>query len=217
MAEVQRSSAGARGALLALLALLVAAALLGGCGGSAEDDPFEGFWIGGGATGMKLVHIVRDGDAYKVFANPDYEAPAPTMKGEALVVETHAATMSFLPAGTDKLTMDLSGDAFDAPEQTELKRVSETQYADAAVGFGLSSIQRALAMWKEGGGKKYPPASEVTPTGVLSQMVSWPTNLFTGEPMQPRESKGDYTYKLVAGGKQYSLIGYLSDGSTIGK
>jgi hypothetical protein len=217
VADAQRSSAGARGALLALLALLVAATLLGGCGGSAEDDPFEGFWIGGGAAGMKLVHIVRDGDAYKVFANPDYEAPAPTMKGEALVVDTHAATMSFLPAGTDKLTMDLSGDAFDAPEQTELKRVSETQYADAAVGFGLGSIQRGLAMWKEGGGKKYPPASEVTPTGMLSQMVSWPTNLFTGEPMQPRESKGDYTYKLVAGGKQYSLVGYLSDGSTVGK
>ncbi len=197
---------------------MMLAAFLAGCGGSAEDDdPFAGYWIGGGAAGMRLVHIVKEGDTYKVFANPNYEAPAPTMDGEALVVETHAATMSFLPAGTDKLTMDLSGDAFDAPEQTELKRVSETQYADAAVGFGLGSIQRGLAMWKEGGGKKYPPASEVTPTGALSEMVSWPINLFTGEPMQPREGKGDYTYKLVAGGEEYSLVGYLSDGSSIGK
>ena len=58
---------------------------------------------------MKLVHIVKDGDTYKVLANPDYEAPAPTREDDALVVDTHAVTMSLTPAGTDKLTLELSG------------------------------------------------------------------------------------------------------------
>ena len=52
---------------------------------------------------------------------------------------------------------------------------------------------------------------------MLAQMVGWPNNLFTGQPMQPGETAGDYVYKQVDGGKKYSLVGYLSDGSTIGK
>ncbi len=217
MAEVRGRSTRARVALPFLLAAaLLAAAVLAGCGGSAEDDPFVGYWIGGGQKEMKLVHVVKEGGSYKILANPDFEAPAPTVKGDALVVDTHSVTMSLLPAGTDKLTLELSGEVLKTPEKTALKRVSETQYADAAVGFGLDAIRRALAMWKQGGGKKYPPASEVTPTGMLGGMTSWPNNLFTGEPMQPGEGKGDYTYRQVAGGTQYSLVGHLSDGSTIG-
>ena len=35
--------------------------------------------------------------------------------------------------------------------------------------------------------------------------------------MQPATGKGDYVYKRLDGGKKYSLVGYLSDGNTIGK
>ena len=48
-------------------------------------------------------------------------------------------------------------------------------------------------------------------------MIRWPSNLFTGEPMQPGQGEGDYVYKQVAGGKKYSLVGHLSDGTTVGK
>ncbi len=72
-------------------------------------------------------------------------------------------------------------------------------------------------MWKGGGGKTYPPPNEVTQSGMLSKMIRWPTNMFSGQPMQPGQSKGDYTYTRLAGGKKYSLVVYLSDGSTIGK
>ena len=72
-------------------------------------------------------------------------------------------------------------------------------------------------MWKAGGGKTYPPPNEVTPSGMLSKMIRWPTNMFSGQPMQPGQSKGDYTYTRLDGGKKYSLVVYLSDGSTIGK
>ncbi len=48
-------------------------------------------------------------------------------------------------------------------------------------------------------------------------MIAWPKNLFTNAPMQSGDANGDYTYKLLDGGKSYSLVGHLSDGSTIGK
>jgi hypothetical protein len=124
--------------------------------------------------------------------------------------------MTFTPVSTDKLTLEFSGEMFEQPQAVSLARVDETRYADAATAYGVSAIERGLAMWKAGGGKKYPPPKEVTPTGMLSGMIRWPNNLFAGRPMEPGESKGDYTYKLVAGGKKYSLIGHLSDGGTEG-
>jgi hypothetical protein len=218
VAEARRRTARARSALLAALAAAALLfVLLAGCGGSTEDDPFAGYWIGGDAAGMRLVLVVKDGDSYKVLANPDYEAPAPTLEGDALVIDAHAVKMSLVPAGTDELTLKLTGSALKKPQTTQLKRVTETQYADAATGFGLNAIRRGLAMWKAGGAKKYPPPAEVKPTGMLGKMIAWPNNLFTGQPMQPGESEGDYTYKQLDGGRKYSLVGHLSDGSTVGE
>ena len=218
MGSASRHRARGRRVTAALIALF-AAALLSGCGEptATSADPFEGYWAGGGTSGMRLVHIVKDGDSYKVFANPDLEAPAPTMEDDTLVIDTHAVKMTLTPAGTEELTLELTGDVLEAPATTALKRVSETQYADAAVGLGLTSIHRGLAMWKAGGGKDYPPASEVTAEGALGQMIAWPSDLFTGQPMQPGEDNGDFTYKLLDGGKKYSLVGHLSDGDTVGK
>ena len=72
-------------------------------------------------------------------------------------------------------------------------------------------------MWKAGGGKTYPPPNEVTPIGhavqddpLADQHVHRPAHA-------ARQGKGDYTYTRLAGGKKYSLVAYLSDGSTIGK
>lgn len=205
--------------LLALLAAALLAATLAACGGSPKtaEDPLAGYWVGGDSQGMTLVHVAKEGDVYTVYANPDYKAPAPTLKDGALVIDTHSVKLTLSPAETDKLTFELSGETFKTPKTTVLKRVSETQYDDAAVSFGLTSIRTGLAKWKAGGGNKYPPAPEVSPTGALGQMMSWPNNLFTGEPMGPGTSKGDYTYKQLDGGKSYSLVAYLSDGSTIGK
>jgi hypothetical protein len=216
--DARRPRARGRRVTAALIALF-AAALLSGCGEPAATsaDPFEGYWAGGGTAGMRLVHIVKDDDSYQVFANPDFKAPAAAVEDDTLVIDAHAVKMTLTPTGTDELTLELSGDVLEATETTALKRVDETQYADAAVGLGLTAIRRGLAMWKAGGGKSYPPASEVTAEGALGQMMTWPNNLFTGEPMQPGQTKGDYVYKQVDGGKEYSLIGYLSDGDTVGK
>jgi hypothetical protein len=208
----------------AALALTLAAAALGvatlaGCGSPAlsGDDPLAGYWIGGGASGMRLVHIVKEGDSYRVFANPDYEPPSPTLKDGALVVETHSVVMSLIPAGTDKLDLEYSGEMFKTPETIPMKRVDKAAYADAATGFGIDALRKGLAMWKSGGGKVYPPVAEMSATGMLGTMIAWPNNLFTGQPMQLGDGAGDFTYKLLDGGKKYSLVGHLSNGKTIGE
>jgi hypothetical protein len=52
---------------------------------------------------------------------------------------------------------------------------------------------------------------------MLAQMIAWPANLFTGGPMVQEASAGNFAYKVLDGGKKYSLKTYLSDGSIIGK
>jgi len=70
-------------------------------------------------------------------------------------------------------------------------------------------------MWARGGGQKFPPPNEVNSNGLLGKMVMpWPVNMFSGQPMQPGDNKGDYTYTLMSGGRQFTLVGHLSDGST---
>ena len=181
-------------------------------------DALTGYWIGGGQQGlMTLVQVQKNGDKYVVLANADAPVGEGMKEGESLIVESHAVTTTLTPAADDKLNVEFSGEMFKEPVTTTLQRVDETQYADAATGYGITQIKRGLAMWKAGGGKKYPPAEEVTATGMLGQMIRWPNNLFTGQPMQPGRGKGDYVYEQVDGGKKYSLIGHLSDGDTVGK
>ena len=45
-----------------------------------------------------------------------------------------------------------------------------------------------------------------------SYVSPWPDNPFTGAPMQPGASPGDYIYRQLGGGA-YELSVYLSDGS----
>jgi hypothetical protein len=208
-------------ALLCILAATLVAAALAGCGSGssgASSDPLVGYWVGGGqGSQMTLVQILEDGGTYTVLANPDAPAGDAVKSGDSLVVDTHAVKMKFTPQPNDQLQLEFSGEMFKTPVTTTLKRTDETGYADAATAFGLVAIRRGLAMWKAGGGKTYPPPNEVTPSGMLSKMIRWPTNMFSGQPMQPGQGKGDYTYKMLDGGKKYSLVAYLSDGSTIGK
>ncbi len=178
-------------------------------------DPLAGYWIGGTKKQPVLVHIVKSGDKYTVGVNPDAPIGDAVNVGDSLMIDTHALKMRFVPAGADKLTIELSGDALKKDRTIAMKRVDETQYADAAVASGVATIRRGLMMWVGGGAKKFPPPSEVTASGALGEMVvPWPSNPFGGQPMQPGEAKGDYTYTVTDGGKAFTLVGHLSDGST---
>ena len=206
--------------LAALLGVASLALVLAACGGgsSASSDPLVGYWIGAGkGAQMTMVQITRDGDTYKVLTNPDNDAGAAKKEGDSLVLESHAVKTTITAAPQDKLRLEFSGEMFKQPVGVTLSRVTEAQYKDGAVAFGLIAIRRGLAMWKAGGGKKYPPAQEVGPQGMLAKMISWPVNLFSDSPMVLQASTGDYTYAPTQGGKSYTLKGYLSDGSTIGR
>ena len=215
----ERSRRRLRTALLSAAlatALLTLAVLIAACGGSTASDPLAGYWVGGGKTNTILVNVVKDGGTYTVRANPDTPLGAATKDGDALVIATHAVTMTFAPGAGDTLTVTLSGDAFKTKKQIlTLQRVDETRYADAAVKYGIAAIRRGLMMWARGGGQKFPPPNEVNSNGLLGKMVMpWPVNMFSGQPMQPGDNKGDYTYTLMSGGRQFTLVGHLSNGST---
>jgi len=209
--------------LLAVVAAALVAAALTGCGtsgggSSASSDPLVGYWVGGGkGAQMTLVQIQKNGETYKVLANPDVPAGDAKKEGDTLVVDTHVVKLTFSPQAADELALEFTGDMFKKPVTVNLSRTDQNGYADAATAYGLVAIRRGLAMWKAGAGKKYPPPGEVTPAGMLAKMIRWPTNMFTGQPMQPGTGKGDYTYAQLDGGTGYSLVAYLSDGSTIGK
>jgi hypothetical protein len=213
----------ARRGLLALASAVVACAALAtalaACGGeTVAEDPLVGFWLGGGSPdGMTMIQVGKDGGDYVVLANPDAPAGEAVKEGDSLVIDTHAADLRLTPAGPDQLTLTFSGEMFAAPQSVTLKRVDEEQYADASVAQGLAVLERGLAMWKAGGGKEYPPAKEVAADGLLGKMVRWPSNPFTGGPMEQGDDPGDFTYERLDGGKEYSLAGRLSDGSTVGE
>ena len=222
MAESRLRRLGRPVALLlaAVIGTAALALLLAACGGgsSASSDPLVGYWIGTGkGAQMTMIQILKDGDTYKVLSNPNRDAGTAKKEGDGLVIDTHVVKMTFTPMPQDKLNLQFTGEMFKQPVNVSLSRVTEAEYKDGAVAYGLVSIRRGLAMWKAGGAKKYPPAKEVTPTGMLSKMIAWPVNLFTNGPMVPEASTGNFTYAPTQGGKSYSLKGYLSDGSTVGK
>jgi hypothetical protein len=222
VADPRRIPAGRRAvlvlaALLAVAALAVALAACGGDSAASADDPLAGYWIGGGGEQMTLVHIEKEGDSYVVTSNPDQPMGEVKQEGDSLVVDTHVVKVRISPLAGDKLGLEFTGDVFEQPQSVELSRVTEEGYRDGAAAYGMLLIRRGLAMWKAGGGKKYPPAEEVMPDGMLAKMIAWPVNLFTGGPMVQEASDGNFAYKVLDGGKKYSLKTYLSDGSTIGQ
>ena len=185
---------------------------------TSSSDPLVGYWVGGGkGSQMTLVQIRKNGSAYQVLANPAVPAGDAKKRGDSLVVDAHVVKLTFTPQPGDQLALEFGGDMFKKPVTVKLSRTDQTGYADAATAYGLVAIRRGLGMWKAGGGKTYPPPGEVTPSGMLAKMIRWPTNMFTGQPMQPGNDKGDYTYSQLDGGQAYSLVAHLSDGSTIGK
>jgi hypothetical protein len=206
--------------LAVLIGTAALALLLAACGGGSSEsaDPLVGYWIGSGkGAQMTMIQIHKDGDTYQVLSNPNRDAGTATKDGDDLVIDTHVVKMRFTPQPQDKMNLEFTGEMFKQPVNVTLSRVTEAEYKDGAVAYGLVVLRRGLAMWKSGGGKKYPPVSEVTPNGMLSKMISWPANLFTNGPMVPEASTGNYVYAPTQGGKSYSLKGFLADGSTLGK
>ena len=85
--------------LTSLLAAVLLAVTFAACGGApkAAEDPLAGYWAGGGKAAQhdSSSRSAKDGGTRtRCYANPNYEAPAPTpsKNGDSLVLDTHAVT-----------------------------------------------------------------------------------------------------------------------------
>ena len=94
-----------------------------------------------------------------------------------------------------------------------LARQSQTNRAkDSAVKEGIHSIQVGIQSWAVDHHDRYPKPSTVDRKGLGAYVDDWPFNPFTGTVMQPGTHRGDYTYRVVDGGRSFRLIGHLSNG-----
>ncbi len=81
---------------------------------------------------------------------------------------------------------------------------------DAAVKAQLMMIKTGIEAQIATTGTAPATASQASLGGLVSP---WPTNPFSGKPMQEGEAPGDYTYNPGAGAS-YTLAVHLSDGTT---
>jgi hypothetical protein len=79
---------------------------------------------------------------------------------------------------------------------------------DIAVQAGIRAIQIGIDTYTATNGAAPPTADQNT---LGSAIDPWPKNPFTGAPMAPSSSPGDYTYTNL-GGSQYSLVAHLAGG-----
>jgi hypothetical protein len=99
-----------------------------------------------------------------------------------------------------------------APAQT----ATPTASPDDQVRAAITRLQVGVLSWAADHGGLFPPVNAVTAAGEVGAYVDpWPTNPFTGAPMQPGSAAGDYTYEQLDAGQTYRLTGYLSDGVTV--
>lgn len=83
---------------------------------------------------------------------------------------------------------------------------------DQQVIQGIISIQMGIQSWAAANNGVYPTQAEVSSTGGVAQYVDpWPTNPYSGQPMAPGTSQGDYTYEQLNAGQAYRLTGFLSN------
>ena len=90
---------------------------------------------------------------------------------------------------------------------------------DSSVKEGGHMILIGIESWAVDHGDVYPAAAEVTFDGAVGVAMAregndWPTNPWTGGPMEPGTSRGDYRYEPAPDGSDYTLIVHLSGGET---
>lgn len=87
---------------------------------------------------------------------------------------------------------------------------------DSSVKEGAHSIQTGIQTWAVENGDTYPQPDEVSLNGGVARYVDpWPTNPWTGGPMEPGTSRGDYRYEVTPDGFGYGLIVFLSNGEAL--
>ena len=122
------------------------------------------------------------------------------------VTPTASPSPSSSPAASPSTSPSMSPTMSPSPSPTA---------ADEQVMAGIQKIQVGVITWSVNNNNLYPQPGDVTQTGGIASSVDpWPTNPYTGQPMKPGTSPGDYTYQQLSGGAGYELTGYIADGLT---
>ncbi len=167
---------------------------------------------GGGPATLRLAHSEDDdhlvatlesagGTAVQRLARVSSLGPGPAETGPA---PAPTATPTQTPTATPTAT----GSPGVSP--------APTASPDDQVRTAITRLQVGVLSWAAEHGGLFPPVNEVTAAGEVGAYVEpWPDNPFTGAPMQPGSTPGDYTYEQLDAGQTYRLTGYLSDGATV--
>jgi type II secretory pathway pseudopilin PulG len=84
---------------------------------------------------------------------------------------------------------------------------------EAAVKEGAHSIQVGVQSWAVDHDDTYPDTSQVSRSGLTGYVDIWPTNPFTGLPMDQGTSAGQYFYERTETG--FRMIAFGTDGSPV--
>ena len=209
----------------------------GGASPEATTSDLTGFWVLAGEQTIApeaMIRVAATGDGYLVepqswqgthWSTATRDGDALTMEatgpnGDTYVVRLEPsgemAKLTIGPAegdGQPLFTADLArpaGDYADLAAQFEgtLAEANET-----AVKESIHALQIAVQSWIVDHNDKAPPVDEVRPGGEFETSIDqWPTNPYTGDPMEPGDAPGDYTYERLDSGQGYRLSGHLEGG-----
>jgi hypothetical protein len=91
---------------------------------------------------------------------------------------------------------------------------SQTLASDAnSVMEGLHSVQIGIQSWAVDNNDIYPAAANVTQAGLASYVDNWPTNSYTGGPMQQGTGPGDFSY--TKGDNTFSMTVFGENGEVL--
>ena len=196
-----------------------------------------GYWVFAGETDVvpeAMIRVTATDDGYLVEPSSwqGIRWSKASKDGDALVAEatgpggeTYIARLEAVGAMAKLTVSSKEGDG-PALAEVDLARPSG-DYDDLAVRFeeilasareaavkeSIHALQVAVQSWMVDHGDKAPPVDEVRPGGKLETYIDqWPANAYTGEPMEPGDAPGDYTYKRLEAGQRFRLTGHFEDG-----
>jgi hypothetical protein len=228
--------------VIVLAATLAAGCGDAGTGSASPEETgtaLTGFWVYAGETAVApetMIRVTSTAGGYLVEpsslggvhwskASKDGDAlvmEATGPSGQAFVVRLEPAgngsraTLTISPAqgdGQPLFTADLARPPGDYADLAAKFEDTLAQARESAVKEGIHSLQVGVQSWTVDHGDKAPPPRVVRPDGgVETYLDVWPTNPYSGGPMEPGEAPGQYTYERVDGGLGFRLSGHLEGG-----
>jgi hypothetical protein len=228
-----------RSSVIIVVLLLVFVVAVAACGGS-EDDAYVGYWrmppVEKSFLDYDLLQVRRAGDAYEVRFDTLPWHRAELVDGR-LQVQSQRRVGSSSSLGVDLEVTNGQGtiyvSASPSPNTSAVVRLSEEEYrsefeamADDDLRLTVFGLAEFVRMWAEAHGGSPPAPSEMTPDSDFGshlaelveglgpeEVIPWPWNPFTGEPIAIGSESGDLVY--TTDGQDFTLGAHDSCGAVV--